>query len=63
VLEAFNQGGNVVIRVSDDGAGIDPAKVKRKALEKGLLTQEQAAALNDREARNLVFLYGFSTSP
>lgn len=46
----------------DDGRGIDPEKVKRKAIEKGLISPEQAAELSDEEAINLIFLPGFSTA-
>lgn len=61
-LRAFHEGGQVNIEIVDDGAGIDPAKVKRKALEKGLIRPEQAERMNEREAVQLVFLPGFSTA-
>lgn len=61
-LHAWHEGGQVNIEIVDDGAGIDPARVKAKALERKLLTEEQAARLSDREAVNLVFLPGFSTA-
>jgi two-component system chemotaxis sensor kinase CheA len=50
------------LRVSDDGAGIDPASLKAKALAAGLLSDEQAQALGEREALALIFLSGLSTS-
>lgn len=53
---------HVVIIVRDDGKGIDPEKVKKKAIEKGLITPEQAAEMGDEEAINLIFLPGFSTA-
>ncbi len=59
-MRAFHEGGQVNIEISDDGGGIDPAKLKDKAVAKGLLTAEQAGRLNDREALNLVFAPGFS---
>lgn len=62
LLRAFHQGGNVIIEISDDGAGIDPQKVKRSAIEKGLLLPEQAERMRDLELVNLVFLPGFSTA-
>jgi len=62
LLRAFHQGGNVIIEISDDGAGIDPQKVKRSAIEKGLLRAEQAERMRDLELVNLVFLPGFSTA-
>jgi len=61
-LKAFNEGGQVVIELRDDGGGIDPALLRRKAVEQGHLGAEEAAALSDREALRLVFVRGFSTA-
>ncbi len=61
-LQAFQQTDQVVIRVSDDGRGIDPEVVRRKAVEKGLLDSDRAAELSDEEAAMLVFAAGFSTA-
>ena len=61
-LRAYHEGGQVNIEIGDDGAGIDVAQVKQKAIEKGLLRPEQAEKLSDREAVNLIFLPGFSTA-
>jgi two-component system chemotaxis sensor kinase CheA len=61
-LRACHEGGQVVIEISDDGAGIDTARVKAKALERGLITPQQAAQMSDRELLNLIFLPGFSTA-
>jgi two-component system chemotaxis sensor kinase CheA len=61
-LHAFHEGGKVIIEITDDGAGIDPQRVRAKAIQAKLLTPEQADRLNDRELVNLVFLPGFSTS-
>lgn len=61
-MRAYHEGGVVNIEVSDDGCGIDPEKVKKKAVEKGLLRAEQAAQLGVQEALNLIFLPGFSTA-
>jgi two-component system chemotaxis sensor kinase CheA len=61
-LRAFHEGGQVNIVISDDGSGIDPQKVKAKALERGLINAQQAERLSDRDAVNLVFLPGFSTA-
>src|SRR5260370_41268266 len=61
-LRAYHEGGQVNIEISDDGAGIDPVRVKQKAVEKGLLSAEQAARLGLRETLNLIFLAGFSTA-
>lgn len=60
-LRAYHEGGQVNIEISDDGAGIDLAAVKSKAIERGLITQEQAARMSEREAHHLIFLPGFST--
>ncbi len=62
VMRAYHEGGQVIIEIVDDGAGIDPAKVKAKAVEKGVITEEQAETLNDREALMLIFQPGFSTA-
>jgi len=61
-LRACHEGGQVVIEISDDGAGIDTARVKNKALERGLITPQHAAQMSDRELLNLIFLPGFSTA-
>ncbi len=61
-LKAFHQSGSVVIEVSDDGAGIPMERVLRKAIERNLVTEEQAAGMTEREALQLIFLPGFSTA-
>ncbi|GIH99858.1 chemotaxis protein CheA [Planobispora takensis] len=61
-LTAVSDGDAVVIEVADDGAGVDPERVKRKAYEKGLITEEQLETLPEAEAVNLLFLPGFSTA-
>src|SRR5580704_14824767 len=61
-LRAYHEGGQVNIEIGDDGAGIDVARVKEKAIQKGLLRPEQAEKLTEREAVNLLFLPGFSTA-
>src|SRR5271156_235455 len=61
-LRAYHQGGQVNIEISDDGAGLDQEKIRRKAEERGLLTAEKAARLSERETLNLIFLPGFSTA-
>ena len=60
VLRAYHQAGKVNICISDDGAGIDAAKVKQKAIARGLLTPEHARTMNDRETLGLIFRPGFS---
>ena len=61
-LHAFHEGGRVNIEISDDGAGINPEKIKKKALESGVITQAEAARMSDREVLNLIFKAGFSTA-
>lgn len=61
-LDAYQEGNNVVIEVRDDGAGINLEKVKSKAVEKGLLTEEAAANMTTKEAIDLLFLPSFSTA-
>jgi two-component system chemotaxis sensor kinase CheA len=61
-LQAMQDNDTVVIRVADDGGGIDPQVIRRKAVEKGLLDAERAASLSDEEASMLIFAAGFSTA-
>jgi two-component system chemotaxis sensor kinase CheA len=61
-LKAFHQSGSVVIEVSDDGAGIPMERVLQKAVERNLVTPEQAEGMSEREALQLIFLPGFSTA-
>ncbi len=61
-LGAYHQGNQVVIEVSDDGAGIDPEKVRQRALSQGLLKAEQAARLTEAETLDLILQPGFSTA-
>lgn len=61
-LNAYQDGNNVVIEVKDDGAGIDIEKVKRKALEKGTITYDQAEVMTDKEIIDLLFKPSFSTA-
>ncbi len=61
-LDAYQEGNNVIIEVRDDGNGIDVEAVKNKAVEKGVVTPEQAAVMADKDAINLLFHPGFSTA-
>lgn len=61
-LNAYQDGNNVVIEVRDDGKGVDVEKVKKKAVEKGTVTPEQAAVMTDKEAIDLLFRPSFSTA-
>ncbi|MBQ3759493.1 MAG: chemotaxis protein CheA [Synergistaceae bacterium] len=59
-IAAYQEGSGVVIEVSDDGAGIDPEKVKKKAIERGIISEDRAAIMSDDEATQIVLLPGFS---
>lgn len=61
-LDAYQDGNNVVIDVRDDGNGIDVEAVKNKAIERGVITAEQAAVMADKDAIGLLFLPSFSTA-
>lgn len=61
-LNAYHQGNQVIVEVSDDGRGIDAEKVKAKAIEQGLLTREEAARMSETEALEFIFRPGFSTA-
>jgi two-component system, chemotaxis family, sensor kinase CheA len=61
VLSAAHEGNQIVISIKDDGRGIDQERVSRKAIEKGLITEEQLASMGSREILELLFLPGFST--
>ncbi len=61
-ISARHAGGNIVITVRDDGRGIDPERVARKAVERGLITAEVAATIDSQRAAELLFVPGFSTA-
>ena len=61
VIRASHQGNQTVITVSDDGVGINPDRVKAKAIERGLITPEQAATMSKQDIYQLLFMPGFST--
>jgi two-component system chemotaxis sensor kinase CheA len=61
ILRAYYEGENVVIEVQDDGRGIDPEIIRKKAIEKGFITEEQANSMSEKEIINLIFLPGFSS--
>ncbi len=62
VMRAYHEGGQVIIEIQDDGAGIDPKKIRSKAIEKGVISADRALGLSDRDALMLVFQPGFSTA-
>ena len=61
VLAAEQEGDHILLSITDDGRGMDADLLRRKAVEKGLMDEEAAARLDDREAYNLIFMPGFST--
>jgi two-component system chemotaxis sensor kinase CheA len=61
-LAAVADGDAVIVEISDDGRGVDPARVKQKAYEKGLITEEELETMSDPDAVDLVFRPGFSTA-
>jgi two-component system chemotaxis sensor kinase CheA len=62
LLRAYHEGGQVNIEISDDGQGISTERVRQKAIQKGILTEDQAARMAERELVSLVFAPGFSTA-
>lgn len=60
-LSATQEGDHILLSIEDDGAGMDPEVLRGKAVEKGLMDEEAAARLNDKECFNLIFMAGFST--
>ncbi|MBX3678393.1 MAG: chemotaxis protein CheA [Rhodocyclaceae bacterium] len=62
-LEARQEGDHIVILVADDGHGMNPEKLRAKALAKGLISNEEANTMDERQSYNLVFLPGFSMAP
>ena len=61
-LRAYNEGNMIVIEIKDDGRGMDPEKLKKKAIEKGIITPQEAENMSDKEAFMLIFKPGFSTA-
>jgi chemotaxis protein histidine kinase CheA len=62
ILRAFHEGGQVNIEISDDGTGLNGERIRKKAVERAVITAEQAARMTEREIFNLIFLPGFSTA-
>lgn len=61
-LNAYHEGGKVIIEVKDDGSGINTEKVKAKAVQTGLVKQEEAEKMTEKQIQNLIFFPGFSTA-
>ncbi|MEG3850820.1 chemotaxis protein CheW [Microcoleus sp. herbarium19] len=62
LLRAYHESGQVNIEISDDGGGIDPDRIRNKAVQKGMFSAVDAAKMSDREALNLIFMPSFSTA-
>ncbi len=62
VLSAYHEGDHIVIEVSDDGKGIDPDKIAAKAIEKGVIREEDLQHMGEKDILNLIFMPGFSTA-
>lgn len=61
-LNAYHESGNVIVEIADDGAGIDPARVRAKAIERGLVRREVAEGMTDSQVLRYIFEPGFSTA-
>jgi two-component system, chemotaxis family, sensor kinase CheA len=62
IMRAFHEGGQVNIEISDDGAGLNAERIRKKAIERAVISADQAARMTEREVFNLIFLPGFSTA-
>lgn len=60
-LSAYQEGGQIIVEIRDDGKGINASYVKQQAVKKGIITEAQSQSLSDRDAINLIFVPGFST--
>ncbi|AZU04934.1 CheA signal transduction histidine kinase [Glycocaulis alkaliphilus] len=61
-LSAYHEGGAIIIKITDDGAGLDPEKIRAKALEKGLATAEELSSMSEPQVQRFIFAAGFSTA-
>jgi two-component system chemotaxis sensor kinase CheA len=61
-LKAFHEGGHIIIEIADDGAGLNTGRIRRKAVEKGLVTAAEAEQLSDEQVHRYIFAPGFSTA-
>ncbi len=61
-LKAYNEGNQIVIQIDDDGKGLDTTMLKKKSIEKGIITEKEAEQMGDKEAFGLIFRPGFSTA-
>ncbi|MBI4949477.1 MAG: chemotaxis protein CheA [Deltaproteobacteria bacterium] len=61
-LSAYQEGRNIIVSIAEDGRGMNPVHIKNSAIEKGLLTEDEAGRLSNKDALNLIFIPGFSTA-
>lgn len=61
-LSAYHEGGAIIIKITDDGAGLNPEKIRAKALEKGLASAEELATMSEQQIQRFIFAAGFSTA-
>jgi len=61
-LSAYHEGGAIIIKIADDGAGLDVEKIKAKALERGVATEDELASMSDPQIMRFIFAAGFSTA-
>ncbi|MCH8520548.1 chemotaxis protein CheA [Glycocaulis sp.] len=61
-LSAYHEGGAIIIKIADDGAGLDPEKIRAKAMEKGLATADELASMSEQQIQRFIFAAGFSTA-
>jgi two-component system chemotaxis sensor kinase CheA len=62
LLNAFHEGGHIIIEISDDGKGLDTEKIRAKAIEKGVISEEQSRLMTEQQMQQLIFAAGFSTA-
>ena len=61
-LSAYHEGGAIIIKIADDGAGLDPEKIRAKVLEKGLASESELATMSEQQIQRFIFAAGFSTA-
>lgn len=61
-LSAYHEGGAIIIKIADDGAGLDPEKIRAKVMEKGLATADELASMSEQQIQRFIFAAGFSTA-
>lgn len=61
-LSAFHEGGAIIMKIADDGAGLDPKKIRNKVIEKGLASEDELASMSEQQIQRYIFAAGFSTA-